>query len=407
MNCIDLFAGAGGLSEGFRRQGFNIIAHVEKEHSASLTLKTREAFWYLKETNNLDKYIKYISKRIKRDKLYSYIPEHILNRVINVNISDETIESIFFNINNKLGNCNIDIIIGGPPCQAYSLVGRSRDPDRMKDDPRNYLYKQYIKFIKEYNPKLFIFENVTGILSAKKGRIFQNIKDEMMDIGYNLDYKILDASDFGILQSRKRVILIGWRKDVKFSYPDFKNKEIKWNINDLFYDLPKIKSGESIEVGSYANRDKELLHKMKIINSNWNTLTQHTARKNNDKDLNIYKYCVDIWNKKRRRIKYNELPDEWITHKNTKSFLDRFKVIDGLGISHTLVAHISKDGHHYIHPDIEQNRSITVREAARIQSFPDNYYFETSRTAAFIQIGNAVPPMMAEKIAERIKETLE
>lgn len=399
MKVIDLFAGAGGLSEGFKRQGFNIVSHVEMDKSACLTLKTREAYFYLKEQGKIDIYKKYITGEISRDELYGYIPDDVLKRVINESISDETIEDIF----KLIGNEEIDIIIGGPPCQAYSLVGRSRDPDRMKNDPRNYLYRQYIKFIKKYKPKLFVFENVIGILSAQEGKIFESIKDEMKEVGYNLDYRILDASDFGVLQSRRRVILIGWKTDIDFSYPDFENVELKWNINDLFHDLPSIQSGDSMEVGKHLDMKNEILDEMKIRSSEWDILTQHTARKNNDRDLKIYKYCVEIWNEERRRVRYDELPEELRTHNNLESFLDRFKVVDGLGVCHTMVAHISKDGHHYIHPDITQNRSLTVREAARIQSFPDDYYFETCRTDAFRQIGNAVPPLMAEMIARELK----
>ncbi len=402
MKVIDLFAGAGGLSEGFKRQGFNIVSHVEMDESACLTLKTREAYFYLKEQGKLDIYKKYITGEINRDELYGYIPDNILRRVINKSISDETIEEIF----ELIGDEEIDIIIGGPPCQAYSLVGRSRDPNRMKDDPRNYLYRQYIKFIERYKPRLFVFENVTGILSAQEGKIFKNIKDEMKEVGYNLDYRILDASDFGVLQSRKRVILIGWKVDIDFSYPNFGEVKVEGTINDLFYDLPSIQSGESIEVGKYLDMNNEILTGMKIRSNEWDILTQHTARKNNDRDLKIYKYCVEVWNKEKRRVRYDELPKDLITHNNLESFLDRFKVVDGSGLSHTMVAHISKDGHHYIHPDINQNRSLTVREAARIQSFPDDYYFETCRTDAFRQIGNAVPPLMAEKIAKRINELL-
>ena len=120
----------------------------------------------------------------------------------------------------------------------------------------------------------------------------------------------------------------------------------------------------------------------------------------------VYKYAINQWNTEGVRLKYPELPERLKTHKNTKSFLDRFKVVNGKGISHTVVAHIAKDGHYYIHPDIQQCRSISVREAARIQSFPDDFYFEGSRTAAFTQIGNAVPPLMAFAIAQKIKELL-
>lgn len=403
MKVIDLFAGAGGLSEGFRKQGYEIVSHVEMDESACLTLKTREAYYYLKEQGKLDIYKKYITGQITRDELYEAIPSYILKRVINKTISDETIEEIF----ELIGHNDIDIIIGGPPCQAYSVVGRARDPNGMRNDPRNYLYKQYIKFLERYNPKLFIFENVTGILSAQKGKIFKDIKNEMKKVGYNLDYEILNAADFGVLQNRKRVILIGWREDIDFSYPGFEKKSTNWTINDLFYDLPKIQSGESMKVGKYSNKGKEVLRELKIRDSDWDILTQHTARRNNERDLKIYRICAETWQKERRRVMYNELPNELITHNNLNSFLDRYKVVDGSGLSHTVVAHISKDGHHYIHPDINQNRSITVREAARIQSFPDDYYFEIYRTDAFRQIGNAVPPLMAEEIAKEIKKLLD
>ena len=155
----------------------------------------------------------------------------------------------------------------------------------------------------------------------------------------------------------------------------------------------------------YIKQINSCLRKCKIRTSS-DILSQHISRPNNERDLTIYRKYVDYYNKTGKKIKYNELPEELITHNNTKSFLDRFNIVSYDKISHTLVAHIAKDGHYYIHPDIKQNRSISVREAARIQSFPDDYYFESSRTAAFKQIGNAVPPLMAEKIAKYIKKEL-
>ena len=137
-------------------------------------------------------------------------------------------------------------------------------------------------------------------------------------------------------------------------------------------------------------------------------LTWHCSRPNIERDRNIYRYVIEAWDKEKKRIKYTDLPDELCTHKNKSAFLDRFKVVAAdLPTSHTMMAHISKDGHYFIHPDIEQARSITVREAARIQSFPDDFYFEGSRTAAFTQIGNAVPPLMAKGIAIELKKQLE
>ncbi|MDO4228655.1 MAG: DNA cytosine methyltransferase, partial [Capnocytophaga sp.] len=141
------------------------------------------------------------------------------------------------------------------------------------------------------------------------------------------------------------------------------------------------------------------------IRNEHNFVTQHIVRPNNENDLEIYRIAVDEWDKG-KRLNYSNLPTRLIKHSNTKTFTNRFQVVNGKGVSHTVVAHIAMDGHYYIHPDKKQNRSISVREAARIQSFPDDYFFEGSRTAAFKQIGNAVPPLMAEKIALKIKEIL-
>ena len=158
MNYIDLFAGAGGLSEGFIREGFNPIAHVEMNKEAADTLKTRLAFHYLNENNKVSKYYSYLKGEITRAELWNSIPQEIISSVINSEITKKTIEGIFDNINEQLGSKKVDAIIGGPPCQAYSLVGRSRDPNRMSGDKRNYLFRHYADFLVRYKPKYFVFE---------------------------------------------------------------------------------------------------------------------------------------------------------------------------------------------------------------------------------------------------------
>ena len=405
MNCLDLFAGAGGLSEGFIQEGYKMIAHVEKEYAASLTLKTRLAYHYLKKKKNLELYNLYLKNEISREEFYSHIPKKVLNSVINEEINDDTINGIFDRIDGLLGNKKIDIIIGGPPCQAYSLIGRPGNKKK-ENDIRLFLYKQYFKFIEKYNPKMIVFENVPGIYTAKGGVIFEDIKREFHNHGYNFDYNLLNSSDFGVLQERKRVIIIGWKQDVDFSYPTFDKEEHSFTINDLFSDLPKIRPGTTINFGEHVtNQIPEYLKKFGIRTSD-TPLLQHISRNHNERDLEIYKMAIELWETERRRLKYTDIPSHLQTHKNITSFLDRFKVVNKYGNSHTMVAHISKDGHSYIHPDMNQLRSLSVREAARIQSFPDDYYFENSRTSAFMQIGNAVPPLMAKKIANNIKNRL-
>lgn len=394
---IDLFAGAGGLSEGFRRNNFNIVAHVEMDQNAALTLKTREAYYYCKN-NNLNYYIKYLKKEISREDFYSKIPTNILDKVINKEISKETLKDIFNQIDSKLNSENVLGIIGGPPCQAYSIAGRSRKKD-MDDDPRNFLYKYYLKFIEKYKPSFYVFENVQGIFSAKSGTIFKDIEKGMNNLGYTFEYKLLNSKDFGVVQERKRVIIIGFKKELDIHYPIFEKSKLNYNIRDLFEDLPPIKAGGVNN--KYKQNANNCLVDLKIRNKNWNILTYHETRNLNNNDAEIYKLYI-----KNKKLKYTDLPDKLIKHNNKNSFLDRFKVVEYDKACHTMVAHISKDGHHYIHPDLKQCRSLSVREAARIQSFPDDYYFESSKTSAYKQIGNAVPVLMAEIIAKKIKESL-
>ncbi|MFV0393718.1 MAG: DNA cytosine methyltransferase [Coprobacillaceae bacterium] len=310
-------------------------------------------------------------------------------------------------IDNLISGKEIDIIIGGPPCQAYSVIGRSRDSNKMMGDKRKYLYKEYIKYLSKYSPKMYIFENVTGILSStdEKGRkMLDKIKRAFNYVGYNFQYMKLNSKDFGVLQDRERVLIIGWKKEYSLEFPKInKTKLQQGSINQLFNDLPSLNSNENQKSYSYKKQAGNTVISRGIREANWKTLTQHNARYNNSSDLQIYKILQQEIVNKGLRLSYKDLPSDLKTHKNQQDFQDRFKVINGKGVSHTMVAHIAKDGHHYIHPDIKQNRSITVREAARIQSFPDNYYFESSRTAAFTQIGNAVPPLMAEALASACK----
>lgn len=400
---IDLFAGASGMSEGFIDAGFTPISHIEMDENACFTMKTRAAFHYLSANNQLSIYNNYLRGQISRDELYQRIPDSILQSVINMEINDKTIKSIFSLVRNSLGKKQVDVIIGGPPCQAYSLIGRHNE--KIENDPRNKLYIQYGRFLTEFKPKVFVFENVPGLLSANKGEHFKNLKKYFRKIGYEVYYQILDASKYGVLQARKRVIIIGWLKTFDKGFPDFKENITTYTVNDLFSDLPSLKPGESYGKYSYAKAINESVQKNKI-RSGSSILTQHICRPHNQRDLQIYKFAIQTWNTTKIRIRYTDIPEEFRTHQNVTSFLDRFKVIDGNNISHTVVAHIAKDGHYYIHPDIQQCRSISIREAARLQSFPDDFYFEGSRSAAFKQIGNAVPPILAHTIAMKIKDLL-
>ena len=409
MRYIDLFAGAGGFSEGFKRAGFEPIAHVDVDLAACFTLKTRLAYHYLTENNRTDIYVQYLKGSISREQLYAFIPSNLLDSVINLSIGDKNNSTIFNMINKLKGSNAIDIIVGGPPCQAYSLVGRARDKNGMKGDPRNYLYKQYGRFLSKYKPKMFIFENVIGLLSAAEGKYFKNIKRYFRRIGYIVKPFYVNTNQFGVLQNRKRVIIIGWQKDLHFEIETLADQSsLTYKVGSIFEDLPEIHAGGGVDKFlNYTSEINDYLRFAKIRNG-IGVLTQHISRPHTEQDKEIYRITIDRWKTKRKRIDYNDLPKRLQSHNNRTSFLDRFKVVaDDLLWSQTVVAHIAKDGHYYIHPDIKQNRSISIREAARLQSFPDDYYFEGvkeghNRTSAFRQIGNAVPPLMIEKIAGKL-----
>lgn len=412
LNYIDLFAGAGGLSEGFIKAGYTPVAHVEMDEAASYTLKTRTAYHYLRNTKDFKAYIDYLRGSITRDNLYSLVPDEEMDNVINLALADENNKKIFQKIDILLQSKEVDVIIGGPPCQAYSLVGRARSVDGMENDPRNHLYLQYAKFLKRYTPKIFVFENVLGLRSAAEGNYFKKMLEAFHKLGYCVADFTFNANDFGVLQNRKRIIIIGYKRELNLSLPAFNLKNNKHHlVESIFEDLPLLQAGEGVDkYFHYMKPNNEYLTTSQIRNG-IDVLTQHVSRPHTEQDKEIYRIAVDIW-QQRERLNYNNLPERLKTHNNIKSFFDRFKVVaNNLTFSQTIVAHIAKDGHYYIHPDIFQNRSISIREAARLQSFPDDFYFEgvkegRNRTAAFKQIGNAVPPLMAQVIANKLKELL-
>jgi DNA (cytosine-5)-methyltransferase 1 len=301
MNFIDLFSGAGGLSEGFIKAGFTPIAHVEIDAHACNTLETRLVYHKLKLENNLGHYYDYLKEKTSRENFISKFGDKLLSdSVLNIGIGGKNNDIIFNKIDELAGNNEIDLVIGGPPCQAYSLVGRARDEKGMKDDPRNFLYKEYAKFLKNYRPKAFVFENVLGLKTADGGRYLKNMLAYFKRIGYNVEFQEHKSEDFGVLQKRRRIILIGWRKDIDFKYPIFEENKYDFKVRDIFSDLKKLKPGEQNNITKYINESSNYLNQFELRNG-VDFVTQHIARPHNNRDLEIYKIAINKWLKNEER----------------------------------------------------------------------------------------------------------
>lgn len=392
---IDLFAGCGGLSEGFYREGFKALAHVEIDHWACESLRARMKHYGYKD---YDKEV--IEHDITSDDIIDKIDEAVKGR-------------------------NVDIIIGGPPCQAYSTAGRVRDGKKMASDPRNYLFESYVKILEHYEPKFFVFENVTGLLSAKV-RNTPILPKVLKALGnkYHLvndpDILVHNTADYGVPQLRKRVIIIGVRKDldkdVMVLYKDVvkthwnpetpeeerKGRKQFVNVRQAIGDLPPVEPGNDASSAEYEYPcNNEFLKR--IGKPGFHPLMDHIARRHNDMDRERFQVMIhNHWSFGQLR---REMPQ--YEHEHARVF-DNSYVVQWWDLpSKTILAHIYKDGFQFIHPDEMQRRTFTVREAARIQSFPDDFEFMGARGEKYKQIGNAVPPLFAEALAKSIRKNLD
>ncbi|MFV0140096.1 DNA cytosine methyltransferase [Empedobacter falsenii] len=400
LTYIDLFAGCGGLSEGFMQSGcYEGLAHVEWEKPMVDTLRNRLVQkWNHTEQEAIEHVIHFDIQ--KTDEL------------IEGNWSDESIKKFgttnaeiiqIGGLKEIIGNKKVDLVIGGPPCQAYSLAGRAQDKSSMKEDYRNYLFESFVKVVDAFKPRFFVFENVPGLLSAKPGNklVTERIYEAFDKIGYeirtpeNLKKSLYFASDFGVPQKRNRIIIIGINKsnndqleDIYNSLDKLKTSKIT-TVQDALKDLPIIKP---LEV-----EDKKVSHQ--AINIFENPIKNIEPRFHNQRDIKIFKNWIsESMNKKpmQERIDfYNNLMNKNSNHA-------KYRNLEWDQPSPTIVAHLHKDGLMFIHPDAEQARSITVREAARLQSFPDDFEFISSMGYNYKMIGNAVPVLFAQKIAEGI-----
>ena len=382
---IDLFAGAGGFAEGFYQENFSALAHIEFDKYACDTLKERMKF-------------------------YDY-PKTEIDKIKATDITDKNIINI---IDNGVGSNGVDVIIGGPPCQSFSSQGKARDKDGMKNDPRNYLYESYMKILNYYQPKFFVFENVRGILSTKiNGHLIINNIFKDMKKNYKIieskDEILLNSVDFGIPQERKRVIIIGVRKDLAIKvndiYADLKEiskSQNKVTVSEAISDLPKLFPGDGKEI--VEHKPKKFTNYLSLLRKEEDELiSSHVARTHNDLDKSRYKHMSK--NNWTLTELYEKMPK--LIHPRKRLFNNSYVVQKNDLPSKTIIAHLYKDGNQFIHPDHTQERTFTPREAARIQSFPDDFIFPCSRTQQYKQIGNAVPPLLAKHIAVVLKKYLD
>lgn len=496
---IDLFAGPGGLGEGFaslkghRRQPFfEIGLSIEKTEVAHRTLMLRAAFRRLRGTKDVRHYYSYIRGEID-EAAFRRIPavasafEHAEKeaRCLELGKSDE--RGIDDEIRAALNGQETWVLIGGPPCQAYSLAGRSRranDKDFHKDE-KHFLYKEYLRIIRVHKPTIFVMENVKGLLSSKHSGnpMFEKIIADLSSPADGLEYEIrsltkrgnsdsLEPGDYlihseryGIPQSRHRVILLGVRKGQgvpqhQLLEPVSRPVTVKQAIEDLPRIRSRLSRGESLEAWRKAVRaapayvkgwrtenEAAMIEMMRTFAAAANSFStggsflpkkyrrpkkptelqqwlhdrslggvcQHEARAHMPSDLARYLFSATFAHSQGYSPQLNVFPPKLLPdHLNvqfwgepeTIPFKDRFRVQCKNEPATTVVAHIAKDGHYYIHYDPSQCRSLTVREAARLQTFPDNYFFAGNRTEQYTQVGNAVPPLLAHKLAKIVRNLL-
>ena len=396
LKIIDLFAGCGGLSDGFEQTYlYDIVACVEWEKGPCKTLANR---LYKKwEIQNAHESVLHFD--IQRT-------EELINGWHNDQEYGSNV-GLKALVEKKQG---IDVIIGGPPCQAYSIAGRVRDENGMNDDYRNFLFESYLKVVDFFKPKAFIFENVPGLLSAKPGgvSIVERITKAFAEKGYDItddlrSNALIECTKFGVPQARKRMVILGVNRNLikepsqiaiydfyKFILPKYYSKKVA-TVKDAINDLPKL----------FPLQAPIQIKKRKFSHSFENAkFSNHEPRMHSKRDIDTFsKLTNDIENGENKFASIESLKDLYFEITGKRSNIHKYHVLKWDKPSNTIPAHLYKDGLRHIHPDPIQARTITVREAARLQSFDDDFEFLGSTSDQHKMVGNAVPPKFAKAIA--------
>ena len=394
---VDLFGGAGGMSLGFEMAGFRPMATLDSFRPGTDTYRRN-------------------------------FPDVPPDCVVCADASAPgAIDG--FSAAAGLRRGDVRVVIGGPPCQGFSVAGRvklaslggprraKKDP-RFIEDPRNLLYKSFVGFIDRLRPDVVVMENVTGMLSYKNGTVANEINTTLKDLGYpECDYRVLNAADYGVPQTRHRVFFMAAKRGMKVSWPKpthvprsrsaklpfAKSLPLHTTVWDAIGDLPRISRPEKGDRSKNSSRKyaaKPSCSFQRMMRGGLSSVENNITRWHRGKDL-------DVFDKMEQGDRWADLPDA-VRKKigySDKSFNDKWRRLSKNRPSWTVTSHLSKDGYMFIHPT--QCRTISVREAARLQSFPDRFVFEGSRSAQFQQIGNAVPPLLAAAIARAVGDSLE
>lgn len=403
IKIIDLFAGCGGLSDGFEQTHlYETLACVEWEKEPCKTLANR----LKKKWNYENAYETVFHFDIQRT-------DELINGWSNDPIYG-TSQGLKPIVEKHKG---IDVVIGGPPCQAYSIAGRIRDENGMNDDYRNFLFESYLKVVDEFKPKAFIFENVPGMLSAKPGgvSIVERITEAFAEKGYEItnnlrENALIDCTKFGVPQARKRMVILGVNKNLikenpqvalhdfyKFIFPSYQTRKVA-TVKDAINDLPKLHPlEEPVKVGK-----RKFSHSYNVCE-----IANHEPRMHSKRDVETFELLTkDIQTGQNKFASVESLKDLYFEITGKRSNIHKYHVLKWNKPSNTIPAHLYKDGLRHIHPDPEQARSITVREAARLQSFDDDFEFLGSLTDQYKMVGNAVPPKFAKAIALALNDFL-
>lgn len=341
LNVIDLFCGCGGLSLGFEHVGFNVLLGIDVWEDALVTYKHNHS-----NGNTLCADL--------------------------ANLSPETVKE-------RIGNAQVDVIIGGPPCQGFSIAGK-----RIVDDERNSLYKSFVRMVSHFKPKAFLLENVPNILSIGEGVVRDSIVKDFTDLGYNVTYKVLLAADYGVPQNRRRAIFVGMLNGNEFEFPK-PTVDQPVTSKEAISDLPE----ESIEEGGCYPTAPQSEYQA-LMRRGCDKVYNHEITIHNDRTKEIIAMVPDGGN-------YKDLPIEL---QGTRKVHIAWTRLNSKRPSITI------DTGHFHHFHYEYNRVPSARESARFQSFPDSFVFIGNKTSKLKQIGNAVPPLMAQVIATEIKNQL-